>query len=377
MWKNIIFFAVTTLVALIGCPLYFKAYGLPPVLAILTYFYMCATGLAITMGYHRLYAHRTYDAHPILHFLILFFGAASFEQSALDWSSQHRDHHKYVDTERDPYNIKKGFFYAHMGWLIFWSHTIEHSNAQDLRKNALVENQHRFYLVWAFFAGVILPVLIGAFFGPAYALGAFIFAVCFRITFIYHSTFCINSVCHMFGKPTYDIHGTARDHWFVALLTNGEGYHNFHHRFAGDYRNGVRWYQYDPSKWAIFALSWIGLTSNLRRVSRFTILEARLAAERQHVDERLHSLQHHPLHVRALEIVRAKHAHLVEALSTWEVSKKEYQALLVKQVHERSSELHRAASKKLEMARLRFEFHERQWSAWVRPGPLDLTAIVS
>ncbi|MBI3307310.1 MAG: acyl-CoA desaturase, partial [Candidatus Omnitrophica bacterium] len=73
----------------------------------------------------------------------------------------------------------------------------------------------------------------------------------------------------------------AKDHWLVAFLTNGEGYHNFHHRFPGDYRNGVRWYQWDPSKWLIGFLSWFGLSRDLKRVSDFRILEARLAAEQQ------------------------------------------------------------------------------------------------
>ncbi len=276
-WFNIIFIGANTLIALIGGPLYVSHYGLSTSEIFLFLFFVFATGLSITVGYHRLFAHVTFKANALVRFLLLFFGAAAFEQSALAWASQHRSHHQYVDTDADPYNIKKGFFWAHMGWLIYGKHDFYYDNVDDMIRSKLVMHQARHYVLWGVGAGILTPVLIGALMG--HALGAFIFAVCVRVTFVYHSTWCINSVCHMFGNATYDPDVSARDHWFVALFTLGEGYHNFHHRFPSDYRNGVRWYHFDPSKWIIFILEKIGFAWNVKRIETSRILEARLAAQ--------------------------------------------------------------------------------------------------
>lgn len=272
-WFNITFILFTTLVGVIGAPIYITRHGLAIDEIVLFIFFAFATGFAITVGYHRLFAHSTYTASGPIQFLLIFFGSAAFEQSALAWSSQHRDHHQFVDTERDPYNITKGFFWAHMGWLIFGKYQFYYTNVDDLIRNRLVMNQAKYYAPWAVMAGVITPVLIGNFWG--HALSAFILSVCLRVTLVYHSTWCINSVCHTFGNRTYDLQGTARDHWLVAFLTFGEGYHNFHHRFPSDYRNGVKWYHVDPSKWIIVLWEKMGLVWDVMRVPEDRITRAR------------------------------------------------------------------------------------------------------
>lgn len=273
-WFNITFISFTTLVAVIGAPIYILRQGLAIDEIVLFTVFALGTGLGITVGYHRLFAHATYTASRPIQFLLLFFGAAAFEQSALAWSSQHRDHHQFVDTERDPYNIKKGFFWAHMGWLIWGKYQFYYTNVEDLIRNRLVMNQAKYYPLWALAAGVVTPVLIGSLWG--HALSGFILSVCLRVTLVYHSTWCINSVCHTFGNRTYDLQGTARDHWLVAFLTFGEGYHNFHHRFPSDYRNGVKWYHVDPSKWIIALWEKLGLVSDVMRVPEDRITRARM-----------------------------------------------------------------------------------------------------
>jgi stearoyl-CoA desaturase (Delta-9 desaturase) len=317
-WPIILFFGITTGGALLGAPLYLKHHAISLGVVLLTLFYVIATGLAITVGYHRLFAHSTFKANKFVEFLALFFGSAAFEQSALTWSSGHRDHHRYVDTEQDPYSIKKGFWYAHIGWMTLWQQQPDYSNAKDLLKNRLLMHQHRYYALWGFGSGVLLPVALGAMMG--HALGALVFAVCARLTFVYHATFCINSVCHTFGKATYDIHASARDNWFTALLTNGEGYHNFHHRFPTDYRNGVRWYHFDPSKWAIAFLARLGWAWDVQKVSPFVILGARLAAEKQVVTDRLMRTKDHPGLAHLRETLHAHYAHLMQKLSDWRSS---------------------------------------------------------
>ena len=158
----------------------------------LFFFFAAATELSITVGYHRLFAHATYKAHQLARFLLLFFGAASFEQSALKWASQHRDHHLYLDTDRDPYSVKRGFWHAHIGWLLFWKQNTQYRNVKDLSRSRLIVHQHQYYLFWAVTAGIVTPLLIG--FAAGDLLGALLIGVGLRITLVYQATFCINSV---------------------------------------------------------------------------------------------------------------------------------------------------------------------------------------
>jgi stearoyl-CoA desaturase (delta-9 desaturase) len=228
--------------------------------------------MAVTMGYHRLFAHRTYETSSAVRFFLLLFGAATFQESALKWASQHRQHHLFTDTEHDPYGVNMGFWHAHIGWILFWRHRVNYDNVKDLRKSRLVAHQHDHHAWWSVGGGFVLPMLIAWWIG--HPLGGFIMAVCLRLIIVLHSTFCVNSFAHTFGKKTYDHAQSAGDTWLNALLTNGEGFHNYHHRFPVDYRNGVRWYHWDPSKWCIYLMSKIGLAWDLRKVSDRRIAEA-------------------------------------------------------------------------------------------------------
>lgn len=357
-WGNITFFSVATLFAVIALPIYIMHWGLSASLIPLFIFYFFATSLSITMGYHRLFSHATFKAHGIVRFLALFFGSASFQQSALTWSSQHRDHHRFVDTDRDPYSIKKGFLYAHLGWMILWEHPLHFENAKDLQKSKLLMHQHRHYVLWSVASGIILPTLIGALLG--HMVGAFLFCVCARLMIVYNTTWCINSVCHMFGKSTYDIHSTAKDHWFAAILTNGEGYHNYHHHFPWDYRNGVRWYHWDPTKWIIATLALFGLAKDLKRVSVFRVMEARLVAEKQRVDEKMLIKLRNTIDVNFQKVFHEQYENLKHTLSEWEHAAREYQVILSKRLAQHSEIKKQAALKSIE-ARREFQEVLAQW----------------
>lgn len=275
-WPSIIFLFGISAVALIGCPLYLFFYGIHPGTIFLFIGMSIGTILAISSGYHRLYAHRAYQANPIFQFFMLAFGAATFQQSALKWASLHRTHHHYTDTERDPYNIKMGFFYAHVGWILFYLRSIDYSNVKDLTESKLVMHQNRHFQLWALGFGVVMPVLIGALYGQA--VEALLFGVAARMFVVFQVVFFINSFAHTFGGHEYGKDVSARDNWLGAILTGGEGYHSFHHRFPNDYRNGVRWFHWDPSKWFIWASARLGWTWALRRAAEAQILEARAAS---------------------------------------------------------------------------------------------------
>lgn len=233
------------------------------------------TGISITGGYHRLFAHRSYQANPLVKLFYLVFGAAAGENSVLKWASDHRIHHQNVDTDNDPYDIGQGFFYAHVGWIIRKQDLKSSHFPKDLTNDKLVMWQERNLLAITLLANLIPCLIVGYFSGSW--LGSLAIVGFLRVTAVQHATFFINSLCHMLGRRPYDDQQTARDSFFLALLTFGEGYHNFHHTFQLDYRNGLRWWQWDPTKWLVHLMSQVGLASNLKRTSEVSILKARMA----------------------------------------------------------------------------------------------------
>ncbi len=238
-----------------------------------------AAGLSITAGYHRLFSHRTYVANPILEFLFLFFGAGAFQNSALKWCSDHRIHHTHADSGRDPYNIGRGFWYAHIGWILLDEKDLQlTSYPKDLEMARMVSWQHRYYFPLALFSGLILPGIFCALFFADF-WGGVLWGGLLRIVFVHHATFFINSLSHLWGSRPYSEKESARDNYFLTLITYGEGYHNFHHVFPSDYRNGVKWYHFDPTKWLIYLSSLIGLAKSLKWTSEKEIWKARLGTQ--------------------------------------------------------------------------------------------------
>lgn len=239
--------------------------------------FAAVTNLSITAGYHRLFAHRSYETTGLMKFLLVLFGSSAFQGSALKWASDHRRHHSHIDTEKDPYSIKKGFWYAHIGWLFFKDSVDLEIKAPDLEKDRLLQHQNKYYVWWAIATGFVLPTLIGLAFGAP--LGGLIILGSLRIFVTQQSTFFVNSLCHTLGEQTYSKEISARDSFIVAVLTHGEGYHNFHHQFQIDYRNGIKWYHWDPTKWTIQIMKIFGMAKKLRTIPPQEILKARLNAE--------------------------------------------------------------------------------------------------
>jgi stearoyl-CoA desaturase (delta-9 desaturase) len=266
-WITSSFLIGTVLLTLTAVPAYLWAFGIDWFQVVLFFVMLAACGFSISIGYHRLFSHIAFQASWPVRLFTLIFGAAAFENSVLMWSSEHRLHHKHVDHDDDPYSISKGFFYAHVGWLLFKLHPeLPSDNVADLRKDRLVVWQDKHVQTIAVLIGFVLPSLLGFLWnGWAGALGAFLIAGVMRIVVLQHCTFLINSACHTLGRQPYSKRCSARDSLFLALFTFGEGYHNYHHEFQHDYRNGVKPWQADPTKWIIWTLSKVGLTRNLRR----------------------------------------------------------------------------------------------------------------
>jgi len=207
---------------------------------------LAAIGFSVTLGYHRLFSHMTFRAKLPVRLFALIFGAAAFENSVLMWASEHRRHHKHVDHDEDPYDITKGFFMPHWLAVVQALATTAVRYVADLKKDPLVMWQHRHIHSLAVLVGFGLPALAGFLWdGWVGALGGFLIGGVARVVVLQHGTFLINSACHTIGRQPYSTKCSARDSFFLALFTFGEGYHNYHHEFQHDYRNGVKPWQWD------------------------------------------------------------------------------------------------------------------------------------
>lgn len=287
-----ILFGTTTALMLTVFPLYAWFHDFSAAAWVWFFVFLYASGISITGGYHRLWAHRAYEARLPLRIFYMLFGAQSLQNSILIWASMHRVHHKNVDhVDDDPYSIRRGFWYAHMGWMLrdYPGHKLDFSNVQDLQRDPVVMFQHRHYLGIALFMNIGLPLIVGWISGDPW--GVLLVAGLLRLVVNHHFTFFINSLAHMWGRRPYTEENTARDNDLIALFTYGEGYHNYHHLFSWDYRNGIRWWHIDQTKWWITLCSWFGQAHGLRRVPEFKIRRAMIERQFARTHERLRHAQ--------------------------------------------------------------------------------------
>ena len=266
-FRNATLFGVLTPVTLIGLPTFAYFYDYTWVVWSLFAALYVVTGLGITVGYHRLLAHRSFTCPDWVKAALLIAGGWALENSVLKWAADHIRHHARCDQEDDPYNAKLGFWHSHCGWLFRIDPHRDEKYASRLKQDRIVMWQHKYYLPIVL-SGLALPFIVGFLYkGWVGGLGCFLLAGVGRTFFVLNSTFCINSICHLWGEQPHGKENSSRDGWWVSLVTFGEGYHNYHHKYQSDYRNGPKWYNFDPSKWLIYCLSMMGLASSLRRFS--------------------------------------------------------------------------------------------------------------
>jgi len=199
-------------------------------------------------------------------------------------------HHKHVDTDKDPYGTPKGFWHSHVIWMFKAPAPWNAQLVRDLSRNRLVQFQHRHYGWLMLAANGIVVSVVALLLNDL--IGALVISLLVRLFVVHHCTWFINSLAHMWGSKPYSTEQSAVNNFILAFLTAGEGYHNYHHTFASDYRNGIRWYQFDPAKYMIWFMNKIGLASDLKKVDRLTIKRNLISADRKLMLGHLESIRH-------------------------------------------------------------------------------------
>lgn len=311
IWSNILFLCLSPLLVLLLAPWFIWNYGIESSTIIVSIGLWFFAGMGITVGYHRLFAHRSFAANRITQSFFLLGGALALQNSAIVWSSDHRKHHRNIDDkDNDPYAITNGFLWAHIVWIFFEKEEDNKlGNVSDLWKNPLVAWQHKYYYAIGLGGNIVLPVFFGLLFGNIAEM--LLFAGLTRIVALHHFTFCINSLAHVWGTQPWSTANSSKDNWFISLLTFGEGYHNYHHSFESDYRNGPLWYNYDPSKWLIWSLSTIKFTHSLKRIPMERILRQQYK-EQQHLIANIMTDCFDSIDEQRQELVLYLHAQLEE-----------------------------------------------------------------
>ncbi len=274
-WSASLVFAITALISLTAVPWYGLTHGYSLGTVLCAVFLVAANGMSITAGYHRLWSHRAWEAHWLVRLPLMIFGTMAIQNSILIWSANHRVHHRFCDdNDVDPYSAGRGFWYSHIGWMLRNHPSAEPdlSLVKDIEKDPLVSFQHRHYLTLVLLTNFGIPALLGWLVGDVW--GMLLLGGVLRLVISHHVTFFINSLAHMWGTQPYNDRNSAKDNPVLAFLTYGEGYHNFHHHFLHDYRNAIRWWQWDPTKWFIWSVSRLGLAHGLRRTPDVTIQRA-------------------------------------------------------------------------------------------------------
>jgi fatty-acid desaturase len=230
-------------------------------LAVAIFLYWVATGLGISLGYHRLHTHRSFVVPRPLEYFFALCGSLTFEGGPISWVATHRVHHQNSDHDGDPHSPRDGKWWSHVGWLVLGESM--HSNTRVMSKYAPDLARHPFY-VWLnnyhwVPSLVLLPILL--------ACGGWsmvMWGLCFRVVFGLHATWLVNSATHLWGKRRFDTRDDSRNNWWVALITFGEGWHNNHHAHPTSARHGLAWYEFDPSWLTLKMLRYFGIARAVR-----------------------------------------------------------------------------------------------------------------
>ncbi|MEM8807906.1 MAG: fatty acid desaturase [Cyanobacteria bacterium P01_G01_bin.38] len=258
-WATVAFFALVHSLALLS-PWFFSWRALGMTLLLHWLF----GSIGICLGYHRLLSHRSFQVPQWLEYLIAFIGALALQGGPIFWVAGHRLHHAHTeDNNEDPYSAKRGFWWSHMLWMLypyakFFDYDQYSRYAPELARDRVYRWLNRYFLLLQIPLGLLL-----------YGLGGWsfvIYGIFLRAVLLWHSTWFINSVTHMWGYRTFSTHDNSRNLWWAAILTYGEGWHNNHHAYPQVARAGWRWWEIDITWWAIWLLKTLGLAQKVIKI---------------------------------------------------------------------------------------------------------------
>jgi stearoyl-CoA desaturase (delta-9 desaturase) len=234
----------------------------------------CVRSFFITAGYHRYFSHRAFRLGRFWQFVFAFGGTTAAQKGPLWWAANHRNHHRYSDTDRDLHSPKRGFWWSHVGWILADRYNrTEVEEIKDFSRYPELRWLNKYDWVGPWSVGVACW-LIGGWSGLVVGFFASTIA-------LWHSTFLVNSAAHVIGRRAYATDDTSKNSLMIALMTGGEGWHNNHHRYPSSARQGFRWYQIDTTYYVLRMLSWFGVVRDLRPVPRRVLAEANSAPAEQ------------------------------------------------------------------------------------------------
>ncbi|MEZ6141491.1 MAG: acyl-CoA desaturase [Zavarzinella sp.] len=239
------------------------------------------TAIGITVGYHRLLTHRSFETTSTVRFILAALGSAAVEGNIANWVAMHRKHHQYSDEADDPhtphhsgkglFGFLRGFLHAHIGWAFYDGNNEIEKYAPDINKSRSLKLVNKLFVFWVAL-GLIIPTVIGGLVTGTWtgALLGFLWGGLIRIFFVHHVTWSVNSVCHIWGSRPYPVDRSTNNVLF-GILAMGEGWHNNHHAFPTSARHGLRWWQFDASYIFIRGLQLVGLAWKIRVPSESTL----------------------------------------------------------------------------------------------------------
>jgi sn-1 stearoyl-lipid 9-desaturase len=221
-------------------------------------FHWITGGLGITLGWHRMVTHRSFQTPKVLEYFFVLCGALACEGGVIEWVGLHRNHHMNSDQEKDQHNSNKGFWWSHMGWML---HEVPaKADVERLTRDINTDPVYKFLDAYFLPLQIVLGMLFYLWGGWSFVVwGIFV-----RLVLVYHCTWFVNSATHKFGYRTHEANDCSTNCWWVALLTYGEGWHNNHHAFPHSARHGLRWWEFDMTWITIWTLNKIGLAKKLR-----------------------------------------------------------------------------------------------------------------
>lgn len=278
VWRNVFSMISLHLGAVYGFIIIPSANQLTWVWAIVCFI---ASALGVTAGAHRLWSHRSYKASAPLRFILTVFNTMAFQNDIYEWARDHRVHHKYSETDADPHNASRGFFFSHIGWLLVRKHPDVIAkgkllNLSDLKADKIVMFQRRFYKPLVILMCFVMPAFVPWYFWNETMQHSFFIAAILRYIMVLNATWLVNSAAHMFGNRPYDKYINPRENHFVTTWAIGEGFHNFHHTFPYDYSTSEFGWRHNLTTGFIDLMCFLGLASNLKKVSKEVVLARRL-----------------------------------------------------------------------------------------------------